>query len=177
MYGWVGVDRHSSDIAALKERLIRQNGLVGLEAFEPNEIEDVKRVFYRDGFVLVKNALTSDQLSEAQNGSYRVISEIMALDAKRDGNRGSHRYSFGAASTSGHQLHNSEWAMLIDLPTVTPILEAIFESPDYICRGGGGDLGAGHRHRPEPHPALRQEGELLGDGRHGSLRAVLRDLL
>ena len=100
MYGWVGVDRHSSDIAALKERLIRQNGLVGLEAFEPNEIEDVKRVFYRDGFVLVKNALTSDQLSEAQNGSYRVISEIMALDAKRDGNRGSHRYSFGAALSS-----------------------------------------------------------------------------
>ena len=42
MYGWVGVDRHSSDIAALKERLIRQNGLVGLEAFEPNEIEDAK---------------------------------------------------------------------------------------------------------------------------------------
>ncbi len=140
MYGWVGVDRHSSDIAALKERLIRQNGLVGLEAFEPNEIEDAKRVFYRDGFVLVKNALTSDQLSEAQKGSYRVISEIMALDAKRDGNRGSHRYSFGAASTSGHQVHNSEWAMLIDLPTVTPILEAIFESPDYICRGGGGDF-------------------------------------
>ena len=42
MYGWVGVDRHSSDIAPLKERLIRLNGLVGLEAFEPNEIEDAK---------------------------------------------------------------------------------------------------------------------------------------
>jgi hypothetical protein len=30
--------------------------------------------------------------------------------------------------------------MLIDLPTTTPILKAIFQSDDYYCGGGGGDV-------------------------------------
>ena len=30
--------------------------------------------------------------------------------------------------------------MLIDLPTTTPILKAIFQSNDYYCGGGGGDV-------------------------------------
>lgn len=37
-------------------------------------------------------------------------------------------------------MHQPEWAMLIDLPTVTPILTSIFDSKDYITRGGGGDF-------------------------------------
>jgi ectoine hydroxylase-related dioxygenase (phytanoyl-CoA dioxygenase family) len=37
-------------------------------------------------------------------------------------------------------MHHPEWAMLIDLPTVTPILSAIFGSSDYHARGGGGDF-------------------------------------
>jgi ectoine hydroxylase-related dioxygenase (phytanoyl-CoA dioxygenase family) len=37
-------------------------------------------------------------------------------------------------------MHHAEWAMLIDMPTVTPILTAIFESDNYISRGGGGDF-------------------------------------
>jgi len=56
------------------------------------------------------------------------------------GNRGSHRYSFGSASLTGHMLHLPEWSMLLDLPTVTPIVSAIFGSEDYHARGGGGDF-------------------------------------
>ena len=37
-------------------------------------------------------------------------------------------------------MHRPEWAMLLDLPTVTPILNAIFDSSEYIARGGGGDF-------------------------------------
>ena len=37
-------------------------------------------------------------------------------------------------------MHRPEWAMLLDLPTITPILTAIFGSSDYIARGGGGDF-------------------------------------
>jgi ectoine hydroxylase-related dioxygenase (phytanoyl-CoA dioxygenase family) len=36
--------------------------------------------------------------------------------------------------------HRPEWCQLIDLPTTTPILTAIFGSADYIVYGAGGDL-------------------------------------
>jgi|TARA_B100000959_G_C14953971_1_gene612930 hypothetical protein len=139
-YGWVGRDAHSPELQNQREHLNRNNGIVGLEILAPNRIEDAKRIFYRDGFVVVSDALTEEQLATIRRGCARVISEIMEIDTSRQGNRGSHRYSFGSASTTGHQVHHPEWAMLIDLPTVTPILDAIFESPDYICRGGGGDF-------------------------------------
>jgi hypothetical protein len=37
-------------------------------------------------------------------------------------------------------LHRPEWQMLVDLPTVTPIITAIFESPDYLLRAASGDF-------------------------------------
>ena len=70
----------------------------------------------------------------------RTIHEMLSLDKHRVGNRGSHRYSFGSASKTGHMMHELEWTRLLDLPTVTPILTAIFDSSDYIARGGGGDF-------------------------------------
>lgn len=139
-YGWVGRDFASPELQNQREYLSRNNGIPGLEVLTPERIEDAKRIFYRDGFVIVRDALTQEQLMTIRRGCARVISEIMEIDSARQGNRGSHRYSFGSASTTGHQLHNPEWAMLIDLPTITPILESIFESQDYICRGGGGDF-------------------------------------
>jgi len=36
--------------------------------------------------------------------------------------------------------HRPEWCELLDMPTTTPILEAIFGSPNYIVYGCGGDL-------------------------------------
>ena len=51
-----------------------------------------------------------------------------------------HRFSFGSSSASRHMLHVDEWVDLVDLPTTTPILEAIFGSPNYILIGAGGDV-------------------------------------
>jgi ectoine hydroxylase-related dioxygenase (phytanoyl-CoA dioxygenase family) len=51
-----------------------------------------------------------------------------------------HRFSFGSSSASRHMLHVDEWVDMVDLPTTTPILTAIFGSPNYILIGGGGDV-------------------------------------
>ncbi len=138
--GWVGRDRDADEVRALRTRLERHNGLPGLEILVPDEVDRATRLFRRDGFVVVADALDAGQLAFLRDGVERVITDILAVDPDRRGNRGSHRYSFGAASTSGNQLHHPEWRMLIDLPTVTPILTSIFGSPDYLLRGGGGDF-------------------------------------
>jgi hypothetical protein len=138
--GWVDVDRDAPEIEKLRTYLEANAGIRGLDVVTPDEIDRAVRLFYRDGFVVVRGALDDTQLEFVRGGCDRVIHEMMALDRSRHGNRGSHRYSFGGASLTGHQVHHPEWALLIDLPTVTPILTAIFGSPDYICRGGGGDF-------------------------------------
>ena len=138
--GWVGVERESAQTQRLRESLEARSGLAGLEVLEPDEIERAKRIFYRDGFVVVRNALTRDQLEFLRGGCDRVMRDILAKDKQRVGNRGSHRYSFGAASATRNQLHQPEWAMLLDLPTITPIVTALFESSDYWVRGSGGDF-------------------------------------
>ncbi len=138
--GWVDKDKNDPEYVAKREYFEANNGIPGLEVFAPDQIEDITRVFYRDGFVVVKDALTPDQLEFMRGGVDRVIHQMMAHDKHRVGNRGSHRYSFGGASLTGHLVHEPEWAMLIDLPTITPILISLFGSRDYISRGGGGDF-------------------------------------
>lgn len=101
--------------------------------FEPFEIENTATCFHRDGFVVIKDALSPEQLKLAQEGARRVIKEQTQVIALEDANRGFARYSFG------NQIHHAEWQMLIDLPTVIPILDAIWSSREYSCMGGGGD--------------------------------------
>ena len=36
-------------------------------------------------------------------------------------------------------MKNAEWAVLVDLPTILPIIDALFGSQKYYCIGGGGD--------------------------------------
>jgi len=138
--GWVGEDSGSKEVTEKREYFESNNGIKGLELLAPNEVERATRIFYRDGFVVIRDALSEDQLAFIREGCDRVIHQMMSLDRERTGNRGSHRYSFGSASLTGHQVHHPEWAMLIDLETVTPILSSIFGSQDYITRGGGGDF-------------------------------------
>lgn len=138
--GWVGVDPDAPEVRAKREYLQANNGIRGLEICQPAEVERAARIFRRDGFVVVRDALTPGQLAFLQSGVDRVVHEMMALDKERVGNRGSHRYSFGGASKTGHLMHHPEWTQLIDLPTVTPILTAIFGARDYVLRGGGGDF-------------------------------------
>ena len=51
--GWVGVDRNQKDVVELREYLKKNTGIEGLETHSPDEIERIKQVFYRDGFVVV----------------------------------------------------------------------------------------------------------------------------
>ena len=138
--GWVHEDETSQEVKERKEYLKINSGIKGLQLFDYDELDEIVKVFYRDGFVVVREVLDSNQLDYLRSGVDREIHNILALDKHRVGNRGSHRYSFGGASLTGHQMHNPEWAMLIDLPKVTPILTALFGSSTYIARGGGGDF-------------------------------------
>ena len=107
-----------------------------LEILSPGEIESAARIFYRDGFVIIRDALSPEQLIIAQRGANRVIAEQMAQIPLEKGNRGHARYSFG------QQVHHPEWAQLIDNPRILPILDKIWGSEDYICYGAGGDYSA-----------------------------------
>jgi hypothetical protein len=138
--GWFGIDRHSSEIVEQREYLEANTGLDGLEVLDPSEIDRAVEIFRRDGFVIVRDALDADQAALLRNGVVEVVNDIVALDAERGGNRGSHRYSFGGSSATPSMLHRPEWQMLVDLPTVTPILTAIFESTGYMLRAASGDF-------------------------------------
>ena len=138
--GWVECDYDAPEIVEQREYLMANNGIKGLERFRPDEIDDIVRVFRRDGFVVVSDVLDTSQVDFLKAGCDAVVDEILTLDPERLGNRGSHRYSFGAASITGSQLHRPEWQMLLDLPTLTPIITALFESSDYLLRAAGGDF-------------------------------------
>ena len=133
--GWVGVERDTPALQELRSELLANNGMRGLELLTPNAVARAAQLFDRDGFVVVRDALSPAQLEFMRAGCDAAIGEMLALDPARVGNRGSHRYSFGGASLTGQLVHRPEWAMLLDLPTVTPILTAIFGSADYIARG------------------------------------------
>ena len=137
---WSIKNKNNKDITYLRNYLSKHSGIKNLEICNTNQIKKATDLFYKDGFVVVKDALNSKQLSYLKSGCIRVINDMLILDEKRLGNRGSHRYSFGSASITGHLLHLPEWRMLIDLPTLTPIITSIFESKNYIVRGGGGDF-------------------------------------
>ena len=140
LLGWVGNDPKHKNIQQLRSYLQERNGIQDLETCAVTQVDRARELFLRDGFVVVRDVLTTEQLNKLRQGVTRVVSEMLALDENRDGNRGSHRYSFGSACRTGNMLHHPEWTQLIDLPTVTPILAAIFGSKDFILRGGGGDF-------------------------------------
>ncbi len=116
------------------------NGIRGLEVLEASEVERAVRIFQRDGFVVVRDALDPDQLAQILTAADEAMDAIVALDPDRSGNRGSHRYSFGGSSITRSMLHLPAWQMLVDLPTVTPIVTAIFGSADYMLRAASGDF-------------------------------------
>src|SRR5258708_4694978 len=134
------------EAVALRERLRRNNGLRGLEIVSPDEIERAKRIFQRDGFVVVRDLLNPDMLATMREASARVLAEILEIpgvDGRKyvtETGRLPHRYSYGTASASRQLLHEPEWAAMVDMPTTTPILTALFGSDDYWVIGAGGDL-------------------------------------
>jgi hypothetical protein len=134
------------EVCALREHLRRHNGIQGLEILGPDEVDRAARVFFRDGFVVVRDLLDAaalGRLRDASASALRRILEIPGADGRKyvtESLRLPHRYSFGSSSASRQMLHDAVWAALIDLPTTTPILSKIFGGDDYWVVGAGGDV-------------------------------------
>lgn len=141
--GWKDKPADDPQVAELRKHLEAINGIQGLEILDPKAdkiTERAAQLFGRDGFVVIGDVLTSEQVGFLKSGCDAVIKDILALDEGRKGNRGSHRYSFGGSSMTRSQLHRPEWQMLLDIPLVTRLLTALFGSPDYILRAASGDF-------------------------------------
>jgi hypothetical protein len=134
------------EVCALREHLRAHNGIQGLEILQPHEIERAALIFFRDGFLVVRDVLNAGELETFRAASALVLKQILQIPGVggrkylTESYRLPHRYSFGTASASRHLLHNPVWASMIDLPTTTPILTRIFGGPDYRVLGAGGDL-------------------------------------
>lgn len=138
--GWINERPDASGIIAQRAYLEANNGIKGLNILEPGDTKRAVDLFRRDGFVVIESVLNDDQVQFLHNGCNEVIADILAIDGNRDGNRGSHRYSFGGSSLTRSQLHRPEWQMLLDIPVVTKLLSAIFGAPDYVLRAASGDF-------------------------------------
>ena len=141
--GWTR-RRDDPGVERLRMRLQEHNGIPELETVSAGDVDRAVELFYRDGFVVVTDALPPEALAALQEATNRVVSEILAVDpnASMGGGAGGlpHRYSFGSTSATRHRLHDPAWTAVIDLPTTTPILSAIWGSDAYVVGGGGGDL-------------------------------------
>ena len=138
--GWADNAYDDPEIIQLRRYLEENNGIKGLEIVASDDVERAVRLFHRDGFVAVEGILNEEQIDFLATGCNEVINEIIALDEGSQGNRGSHRYSFGGSSMTRSQLHRPEWQMLVDIPEVLDLLNALFGSEDYILRAASGDF-------------------------------------
>jgi hypothetical protein len=131
-------------VVQLRARLRERNGIRGLEVVSPDDVTRAAELFHRDGFVAVRDAIPADQLARLRAAATEVIGSLVESDPRGEVGGGAgglpHRYSFGGTSASRHMFHRVEWCELIDMPTTTPILTAIFGSPNYIVYGAGGDI-------------------------------------
>ncbi len=125
---------------ALREDLRQNNCLQEVEIVPADEVLRAKRLFHRDGFVVVSGILDEKQIGSVKERCTIMAEEILKRDPKRLGNRGPYRYSMGPPHSTGHILHYPEIAQLVDMPTITPILKAIFGNDKYIVRGARGDF-------------------------------------
>ena len=101
--------------------------------FRPDQVQQACAAFHRDGFAIVSDALTSEQLACARQGADRIMGQNSDADPA-GGGRGGRRYTFG------NQADQAEWLSLIDLPTTRPLLDAIFGDGQYgytVVRVGG----------------------------------------
>ena len=77
--GWVHEDKTSQEVKKRREYLTANNGIKGLQLFDYHELDDIVKVFYRDGFVVVREVLDSNQLDYLLSGVDREIHNILAL--------------------------------------------------------------------------------------------------
>ena len=120
---------------ALRQHLENNNGIASLEILTPDQVSDAVRLFYRDGFVMVRDVLTPEQVAFLRAGCEREATEILSIGQQQYPSM-MNRYSWGGASITNSLLHLEEWVMLVDLPTLTPIITA----SDYHLRRCAGDF-------------------------------------
>ena len=134
------------EVCKLREYLREHNGIRGLEIVGHHEVERAARIFFRDGFVVVRDLLDQENLERWRDGCARALKQILEVPGiggrkyMTESYRLPHRYSYGTSSASRHMLHEPVWAGMIDLPTTTPILAKIFGTEKYWVVGAGGDL-------------------------------------
>ncbi|MCY4655693.1 MAG: phytanoyl-CoA dioxygenase family protein [Gammaproteobacteria bacterium] len=134
------------EIQELREYLKNHNGFTGLDICDPTDLDRIAHVFFRDGFVVVRDILSKKRLEEFREGSTRILREILSYPGTKgrkyitETGRLPHRYSYGTSSASRQLLHDAVWANMVDLPTTTPILTRLFGNADYSVIGAGGDL-------------------------------------
>ena len=139
-------DPGAPEVRALRETLREKNGIEGLEILDPGEVERAARIFFRDGFVVVRDLLDPGRLQRFREASARRLKQILEIPGEggrkyvTESGRLPHRYSYGTSSASRQLLHDPVWASMIDLATTTPILERLFGGDDYNVIGAGGDL-------------------------------------
>ena len=128
------------NLKALKAQLLARSGIQGLEILKPTALERAVMLFDRDGFVVIEDVLSSDQLALLRSGVAEAVTEITTLDPEARGNRGAKRYSFGGSSLTRSQLHRPAWQMLLSIEPMIQLLDAIFGNPDYALRSASGDF-------------------------------------
>lgn len=139
-------DPDSPAVLSLRAHLQANNGIRDLEICSPGEVARAAAIYRRDGFVVVRDLLNADQLARFREACSRGLREMLGRPGQPDrkyvaeSGRLPHRYCYGTSSCSRHMMHEPAWAELIDLPTTTPVLKAIFATDDYLVWGGGGDL-------------------------------------
>ncbi len=138
--GWTEKPKDDPEVLALQEYLQANNGIASLEIHSLDQTEQVVRRFRRDGFVLIGDVLSAEQITTLREGCQAVIDEVLALDTEQAGNRGSQRYSFGGSSLTRSQLHRPAWQMLLSLDPVLDLVATLFSSDDYILRAASGDF-------------------------------------
>ena len=152
--GFAAMDPHAPsrrqyddpEVEDLRSSLREHNGIDGLEICDPDELDRIATIFFRDGFVVVRDLLDESSLAVWREGCARILRDILVHPGQEgrkyitETSRLPHRYSYGTASASRQLLHETAWASMIDLPTTTPILKKLFGSPDYVVWGAGGDL-------------------------------------
>ena len=60
--GWVGRDARAPEVERLRAHLDANNGIVGLETVTHDCVDDAVRLFRRDGFVVVTDALDGAEM-------------------------------------------------------------------------------------------------------------------
>ena len=88
-------------VVALREKLRAHNGIKGLEVVAPHEVERAARLFHRDGFVAVRDALDPGLLDRLRDAAAAAIRQLLANDPDCSAGGGAGRMGVAADCAGG----------------------------------------------------------------------------